>query len=223
MIKRNDLVKQFELVVKQEIINHNDQILASNLAVNEIRKSLDEVIANQGLVNSEFGSIISKIQVNGVELSGGTLKLCKKLSSFMQDMAEFREQVKGELLIAVENAVSNASKYERLLNNTESWHASLEDLSDSVTGLSFNFSREIEEAKQILKKEIKKSKDEILSMPSEAQAVKKELEEKMAVDRVDFAGVMRELQIMKKDNFIKDKKIENLYTLIERLEKKTGG
>lgn len=40
--------------------------------------------------------------------------------------------------------------------------------------------------------------------------------------RVDSVGVLRELQVYKKTVFIMQKKIENLYTLIERLNKKVG-
>ena len=41
-LKRQDLVKDFELVVQQEIKNHNDAVSASNLEINRIRAKVDE-------------------------------------------------------------------------------------------------------------------------------------------------------------------------------------
>ena len=64
-----------------------------------------------------------------------------------------------------------------------------------------------------------KTKNEILNSPSEASLVKKILEEKIDSHKVDVAGIMRELMIYKKENVVTEKKIENIYTLIDRLKK----
>src|SRR5436189_41575 len=40
MLKRNDLAKQFELVVQQEIINHNKAVEATNSSLEELRDQL---------------------------------------------------------------------------------------------------------------------------------------------------------------------------------------
>ena len=43
MLKKKDLVKEFELVVKQEIIEHNNSITANNIAMNKLRDKIEEV------------------------------------------------------------------------------------------------------------------------------------------------------------------------------------
>jgi len=43
MIKRRDLVKQFELAVQQEIINHNNVILDTNIRINSLIQNLEGV------------------------------------------------------------------------------------------------------------------------------------------------------------------------------------
>ena len=65
MIKRQDLVKQFELVVKQEIINHNRAISENNIKFNDIHKEIeslkevgsknnDRIVAKLNTLSSQF-------------------------------------------------------------------------------------------------------------------------------------------------------------------------
>lgn len=218
MLKRDDLAKQFELVVKQEIKNHNDQMLATNISINEMKEILK---AQANLYENELAKFHHRQVIQEIELGNSKQAFCElseKFERFINDMNAFSEKCKSEIKLSVENSVNAHSKNEASLNIINSLDQKLEDLTDSVVGLSFNFSKEIEDASKSLKKEIEKSKKEILSLPSEAQAVKKELQDQMSIDRVDFTGLIREVNICKKTSMIIEKNIENLYTHIERLK-----
>ncbi len=71
-----------------------------------------------------------------------------------------------------------------------------------------------------LKDGLSKLKQEILSSPTDLPEIKKELEQKLEIAYVDFQAVMKELEAIKISSFFQEKKIENIYTLIDRLEKK---
>jgi len=39
MIKRQQLVDKFDLIVKQEIKNHNDAVLSTNISLEEVKEN----------------------------------------------------------------------------------------------------------------------------------------------------------------------------------------
>ena len=79
-LQRSDLAKEFSELVKQEIINHNNSILATNIALNEMRNALEIAqhfsatehlkwnemfIAHQtalNIISEEFKDRLSKLQ-----------------------------------------------------------------------------------------------------------------------------------------------------------------
>ncbi len=58
-----------------------------------------------------------------------------------------------------------------------------------------------------------------MDAPTEASLVRNELEQKIYAHKVDVSGIMKELTVFKKENVVIEKKLENIYTLIERLQK----
>ena len=87
-------------------------------------------------------------------------------------------------------------------------------MKDSFKSLHY----EMERLKMRWIEDLKKFHQTILDRPSEALAVKDELEKKMQIDRVDFDGITREMHVYKKTVFIIEKNIENLYEQIKRLQ-----
>jgi VIT1/CCC1 family predicted Fe2+/Mn2+ transporter len=67
-------------------------------------------------------------------------------------------------------------------------------------------------------------KDYVTKLKSEMndrfQTLAKKIDSNFDVSRIDRAGVLKEVRIYEKTIFIIEKKIENLYTLIERLKEK---
>ncbi len=220
MLLRKDLAKEFELVVQQEITNHNNAMLSTNLALNDLRQQIQDNKKAQDEVNANYGSQISQINSRLNEFSEFILILTQKLQSHINDMAVYKEKAAKEIKLSVENSLLAHHKHEMTLGNVESLHVNFQELADSVVGLSVTFTQELQQEVAKIRNEIQKTKNEILNLPSEAKKVKKELEEKMAIDRVDFAGVMKELQVYKKTSFIQEKNIEHIYTLISRIEKR---
>lgn len=219
MLNRNDLAKQFELVVQQEIRNHNESLLATNLALNEIRESIEKNKREQDEVNANLGSTITRMNQLGLELSSSVLELSKKLQYQINDMNAFMEEMRAGVAISIENSVRAHAKFEGTENQITDLKFTVSKLEDEARGINQIVERKIDEAQFKCVKHVEKMKKEILEIPSEAQAVKKELEEKMSVDRVDFEGLMKEIQIVKKRSFIIDKHLENIYTELEKLKK----
>ncbi len=218
ILKRNDLSKQFELVVQQEIKNHNDQMLATNLSINELREEIRKNKDKQDSINAQIDSKIVEMKWYSSNLNDFSIRLAEKMNCLCDELNSKIEKMKHEYQVSDNNAIAANSKCEFLSNQVTSLWADLEDLKDGLMAVSYDLTQELEKQIREVNKSIEKAKQDILSAPSEAQQVKKELDEKMSIDRVDFCGVMKELQIIKKENFISQKKFENIYTLIDRIK-----
>jgi hypothetical protein len=220
MIKRNDLAKQFELVVKQEIINHNAQISQTNDSLNEFREALrdieDKIFKIVGKENSNYSILRSELREIATDFNN---RMCSQ-EAYTRDL---------------ENIIKNFGGNSQNINEIcESFREKIIDIEDSITVIKKSFQelyckvRNLENKTEDLSNSSLKRAcdytDKALSQHESkecaAQKVKKELKLQMDVDRVDFTGIMREMAVLKKESYVNEKKIENLYTLIERLKGK---
>lgn len=217
-INKNDLVKHFELVVKQEMKNYQDSKLATNLSINNLKEELVALSAEVDLnkckvesdiklqdferekVENEFNKFIEWKNYQDKDLNNKIDAEFKKISSSLKSLAlSFKEgdELLKEVLVLSED-----------LTECKNNNSYLEDF----------FNLEIERLKRSLKEGLKLQKKEILEIPSEAEAVKKDILDKMEVQNIDFQGVYRELTVLKKDLYVVEKNIENIYNLIKKLK-----
>lgn len=217
MLKRSDLAKQFELVVKQEVINHNNQIASTNSAIKElsedIQKLSDEAENNCAFWSNEQHKVLKEIhrlqslfdklnfQVNSNE---------KSSDEKSRALSIFQDEIRHTLSVLAENiskANSNALKLSEQIARLSCHTAQKQDhINCRFNEIELRFSQNIQAMK-----------DEILGLPSEAEIVKKELLDKLAIAHVDFHGVLKELDAVKKKAFIQEKNIEHIYIQLERL------
>lgn len=69
-----------------------------------------------------------------------------------------------------------------------------------------------------VKEQMKELKVELTPEVPEVDPVKEKIDEVMKVFKVDFDGLVREINLLKKAQAYDEKKFENIYTLIERLK-----
>lgn len=220
MLKKNDLAKQFELVVQQEVKNHNDQILASNLSINKVREDLEKFREEQGIINAALASEMSRLKIQINEFSKVLGSLVAKLSSSHNDLNSVRENFETQSVLnarVLQECKAALQAQEKDAKTTQVKIAFLEETINNIPKTLHAFSERIEKKSMDCAHKIK---EEVLNRPSEAKAVKEELSKRLEIDRIDFEGVTRDLLGVKKANFINEKKIENIYTLLDRLTKK---
>ena len=220
MLNKNDLSKQFELVVKQEIKNYQDSHNFVLQALKELKESIREVqfesSRNHALLHGHHED--NTIEMNSMK------RACQSIGLQFQSFASDQKVLNGqhETIAGDYNEVFQklSKQIEELKEKTEHLHAKIYDLNynadtqkkimeDSLNDLLFKF-----------RAEIRKAKTEIFETPSEASLLRVDLENKLDCHKVDVAGIMRELNIFKIDNTVTQKNIENLYTQIERLKNK---
>lgn len=220
MLKKKDLVKQFELVVQQEIIEHNKAVSASNLSINkqreELQKQIDKLQENHKLLLNEY-QLVSR-QFNHVNnLSTDMLNRIYKSESNQFKLNERNHKEIEIIDKSVETVKQNQSNLKSLYNCLSD---QIDKTKKAIEELSKLHIYEINRLNIKFEKELRKQKEDLLSLPSEAQEVKKEFMEELSVHKIDNAGLLREIKVLKKTVFVNEKKIENLETLIERINNK---
>ena len=220
MLKKSDLASQFDLVVKQEIKNYQDSLYYINQSINEIHKSIDllkkdvntvrAMIENNKItqlidisaissIQNELSSEIAKLSLNVEE---STTYINKRVVEAFNTsiQAFYRSNENKELIYRLEDSIKNIQK---IINDHK------EQVANSIDQIYNRCS-----------KEIKSSRNEILSKPSDSELIKKCLEDKLETNKIDSEAVLKEVKILNRAVFTQEKKIENIYTLIKRMQEK---
>lgn len=223
MLKRNDLVKQFELVTKQEIKNYQDQFNAVLQQIRDVKISIEQVqnqhLEKYALLHSAQGELIAEIK----EIRKKCDSRADKLSRIESDQSFVNHQNCGifaEINKAIVRKQEDQSFFHKKIDSI--W-AEIYKLNANAKSTENVIAENSSSLTKRLAKSIEQTKQEIKSAPSDCDNLKKEMNAKLMSAVVDSAGLLREIAVIKKENIIFEKKIENLYTLIERLKKKQQG
>jgi hypothetical protein len=217
-LERSNLAKEFSDVVKQEIKNHNDSILATNVSLNEMRNSLEIAqhfsstehlkfnamfIAHQtalNIISEEFKSKIAKLQRESNDRS----------AQAKADLASVRKAFDDRLTYFM-----TIDGFDYFSKKIDQWSAniqrSFEVQNDVMRQRCDRILDETKQAIEILRGAVQKSID---------QEIEDRKDQDVTLDHfaVNFAGMQQEIEKTKKRCFIIEKNIENLYTQIERLK-----
>lgn len=220
MLKRKDLAKDFEKIVQQEIINHNKAVFESNQRINTFEEHLNflekALKLSDGKSDSKIGEIYHEIEKAHLKLLDLINEIKKaqrdnahKFLAFAQDHEKSQAKIYGVL------ETKESSKF--AINQLQ---MQIDEINRSISTLSSSMGHQIE---QIAAKELEKRKafeEQMRVEPKAIEVMRKECKSAIEAYRLDNEGLLKEVQRVKKDAFIQEKKIENLYTLIERLTKK---
>lgn len=223
MLKRNDLVKQFELVTKQEIKNYQDQFNAVLQQIRDIKISLDNIqkkyLEKYALLHSAQGEILQQIEAikQKCDLRSAKLDRIESDQSFVnhQNCGIFAE-INKAIIKKQEDQSFFHKKIDSIWTEIYKLNANAKSTENVIAENSSSLTKR-------LAKSIEQTKEEIKSAPSQYDKLKTEMNAKLMSAVVDSAGLLREIAVIKKENTIFEKKIENLYILIERLKKKQQG
>ena len=219
MLKKSDLAKQFELVVKQEIKNYQDSLNFVLQSIDELKKGLKE--AKDDVLESHAASHSEPIRL-GIEIQTikeETNKSIRQIHRLVGDQTSLNETNRNILSNALKEALSKFNEINVLPDKFHDLWNHVNFVSKKLEEYQRGYSENLMALQSRVKKDIQKSKEEILSAPSESSIVRKDLEDQIASHKVDVSGIMRELTIVKHDAMVSGKKIENIYTLIERLKR----
>lgn len=217
-LQKKDLAKEFSDIVQQEIKNHNDLLLASNMAIDDMRRKLDEV-----KVQSE-----KRIAALKTDLAMQTSSLDVVKEFVMGELSKFQRKIDDSLignkddLNKVRKAMIDREEYFLTINGFEQFKLKIDEwMANIKRAFSVQKDTLCQDAKKI-GQEAQCAIDSIekslkASIEKEADA-RREQDKQLDLFALNFDGVKREIEIVKKRCFIIEKNIENIYTQIEKLK-----
>lgn len=221
VIKRSDLAKQFELVVQQEIINHNKQIEATNQALQKMQKQINDLVQDHASHIARLETYVWDLDTNYKDLKKKHEKLVWRLETYEKQTDESFEKISFDLNMRIDYV-------EDTVCDIEEDTACIEELQNTVSlyeGIlekqKFYIHTEFYNLKKSCQQMFTEFKNEIEERPSEIPLVREQLEVKISDAIIDAKGVLRELEVAKKEAFVMQKKIEQIYALLGR--NKEGG
>ncbi len=220
MLKKSDLSKQFELVVKQEIKNYQDSHNAVLQAIRDLKENISVVEFYSKEAFAKLECRQSKILLEISELSKSMKALESKCDRRLNDLEKFRVDAINEIGIQIDISLKNAKINELNEIRINEIKMVLEDVDDDIKRYPVMISNFFDAIQSKLSKDLKRMKEEILSLPSEADKIRDEYDEKIDCHKIDTEGILKEIRVSRKDMIVIQKQIENIYTLIERLKKK---
>lgn len=219
VMKRKDLVDQFELVVKQEIINHNKQILATNLQLKKMQETVDLLTSQYSKSISESNYRIKAIEKDVQFLESMYVQVTSNQQieheNTIREFDELRDDFSNDFAAIEDNYIEK----NKFMETFESLKICMNSYEQQLDKLRFYMQSEINSIKENVEKSIKEFKCNIDNRPSEVNPVKELLEGKINSAKVDAEGVLKELRILKKDFFIMGKEVEDLYNKLKKVGK----
>ena len=219
MIKRNAFSRDCELAAQQEIKNYRDSLNGILQSLRDLREEITSIkndsYKNYGIVHSQVSELKSHIQT----ISSSNKNDKELFVRFVNDSESIRKGMDKSIKDAVSIQIENSVRCEFNKTQIDDLKEALSSLSNKIKEYASSFESSQESMKYKIDKDLNRMKEEILSAPSELESVKKELQHTLDIQKIDAEGIMRELVIWKRENHITQKKLENIYTLIERLQK----
>lgn len=195
----------------QELKNNHDFVLTTNQWLQKLDEAMVKIQKDLTTHTAEVGSKLKAQDICIENLSDDT-KRHKKSTS--HDLDEYRGQISFCMGFMKES-----------VDKSQEHFSSLEDCAKSISVLKERLDSMISEINRIdqlvcsefirIRKEIDSSNDsvkkEIMSLPSEVPGIKQFISERISVFEVNFQGLIREIEVIKKNAFISSKYIEDLY------------
>lgn len=213
---KEELVKRFESVVRDEIQEHKAAVQKSDKDLSEIKALFNEFKKEHDALKQQNLDLYQETQKTFLEEVKRIEKSFEIQNSFI---VECREEV-SEKLKELKECSDQYIKKDVFLNNLEYMHKCIGEfekkLHEQNIDLESRLFKKFDETKLEYEEYNRYIKSRIDSCLDQIKSTKEEL----STYKIDSAGVLRDLQVYKKTMFILEKKIENIYTLINRLEKR---
>lgn len=219
MLRKKDLAKEFSLVVQQEIKNHNNQLLATNVALNKFETTLDEfsrcITREVDKIKSDLGHLSMNRRLDIEENKTAFRHLADNINVNDKINEDFHNCASLDL-DEIEATLIDKSEITRLDNKIELYvkegRAAIKSLSEQIIC-----------NEQRLERLLKALEEKLLSKindPSNIEGLQTEFNKKLEGNAVDNNSLIDEVKACKYAGFLNEKKIENLYTIHQRLKNK---
>jgi Na+/phosphate symporter len=205
--------KRIDALLRQEMIEHKAIISDHNKEVQILRDSVNHALER---FNSLFEHTYQQLQEKTAVINESIALLQDKVKSLGITAIQHKETIVSLHLEHQESNQFYASK-----NDIENLK---KDMASKIIEVDFSRMASIQKLEQEVKIQTRDMRGDFSNLKQNIDLRFSELESKLersfSGSKIDKEGLLKEIRVYEKSLFIIEKKIENLYTLIDRLNKR---
>lgn len=221
-MNRSDLIKRFEEKTKQEIINHNRAIAGSNNAIGAIRQDLK---ALQRLFHDHVNGYMSFIQDQNSQkltLRNYADSEIQRVETRANDAMAWCQAIASEHTKLNQRMLDLSTSTLDLADRVVSIWNDIKNIDEYTESIKADFFNELERLKHVFTDRHDAFIQAVSLKPKELDLLDDALSYRIDEINANQCCTHDELEIVKKDVKYMQKQIENIYTLLERINAKLG-
>ena len=213
---KDELVHRFEALTKEEVRQHKLAIEKTELKINKLQKSYDELLYVYEGLKSNLSTIREELKN---DYQKERLKLSDEFDSQRIVIKDNDKSIK-ELICSVVEIMQSVVTHEELesvvRNIIQTISQNRTDTHKEIENQSLLNKKIIDELEKHLEFLNNKIHDDVKTVSKSLDVYSRDLSQ----NKVDAAGVIREILVYKKSMFILEKKVEHLFTELETIQSK---
>lgn len=206
--------KRFDALIKKEINEHQHIISSHHKEMQDLRDSLRIAMEKFESISSQNTQELKDFKTYTVCMLGILKEKLSLSENLIQEHKKIIESLHDELLsfhVVYENKM-DAQKAKIDLENQ------IKDNNNNYLKSFHDLQLELKTLFNILKNDLEKFK---INIEKEIVRLEEKDENNFYLSKIDRNAVLKQVRVYEKSMFIIEKKIENIYTLIERINKRS--
>lgn len=213
---KEELVRRFESVVQEEIRSHNIAIQKTNRDIRLLNEILEEC-------KKQNQSIKTTNLLAYQDVQDRFVKECSRLENAFEEQRRFIRKNADRLDSLIESFEQKIDQFvdfksfkefaDECKNNYDTARKFVLDISAKINENIFELHNQVLEKIDIYKKNHEQHLDSLKNQIDK-------LNQNLDLNKIDSIGILKELQVYKKTVFVIEKKIEHIYTQIERIKER---
>lgn len=209
---------EVDLRVAQELKNNQDFIYQTNQSLQDLKISLNDVKLQHQKLIDKSGSDRKYLEIEFQNLEEGVLKNINHCLSKVNEL----DGSLNRLVISLGRDYKKISEEMSLISKRLYEHneelLKQKHLEKEIQDLNDRLDRDIFSVKSSTHLHISSLREDLYKQIPKVDLTKEQLEDRLEIVYGDLAGLVREIELLKKSTNYNEKKFENIYTLINRLK-----
>jgi SMC interacting uncharacterized protein involved in chromosome segregation len=209
---------EVDLRVAQVLKNNQDYIYQTFQEIQALKEGIQSLSLKHDLVVAQSGSDAKALLI---EFENHRETLVFKINELNQRVGDIESKISYVLAEFKELGTEVHLKYlpvEEFVKTVTQQDEAVDQVACKVMEKTNYFNIALDAIKSQFKDQLESVKKDLTPVVPEVDPIQQKIDENLKVFKVDFDGLVREIEFLKKENAYDQKKFENIYTLIERLK-----
>ncbi len=207
---------EVDLRVAQELKNNQDFIYQTNQSLQDLKKGLDAVVLQHQKLLDKSGSDNKDVEIRLENFEEEVVKSINHCLSKVNNITDYVNVLCKSIDVNYKKISEQIYLISERLANQEEQLSICTEIEKSIENLSNRLDQDIFSVKSLIQHHTSSLRDDLCKQIPKIDLTKEQLEECLKTVYVDFAGLVREIELLKKSTNYSEKKFENIYTLINR-------